>query len=325
MTPAPLRSHLVLVPAAALLLIPLPAHALGGDGACSKQEEAAGATCTEAAAEPLCSEGRARLAALFDGLLAWEVVAAPAADACTEGAAAAQGCPIQALGSFVLATPGAWDELGPMIHARFEADSATPGERARLLDFLAWTACPRALEVGTELWASRSASFSDDQVLAFAERGGEPFHAELRQRAAARAEEGSPLGFYPAAFLALRGWENVRGELAPALDAQAADADALQRAFVAGAALERLGDRHAWKRALTTGHGAVIAALDADRPEEAARLASVVELFCEMREAYPVLPVSFLADRRADYVAKRAPQLASAAEVFELIEKVAPY
>lgn len=245
------------------------------------------------------------------------------------------------LGELVAKKPEAWGLVEPRIREAMSAtcdvcdcDLAT---HHRALGLIVQTHDDRALELGAEYLVSQPGSFTENHILAFAERNAEPFVEKVRARALESCESGGCVR--PAAFLALRGDDAAKKALFTTLKKGDCNSPmGVGQALLAGQALESLGVEGACEKAQMRAHGAVLAALDADRFEEAREMALVAGFFADrMTQAQEVAikaksygktpsapSVAWIGEEVEWYVSKKAEKFENSDQVFEFIERITP-
>lgn len=245
------------------------------------------------------------------------------------------------LGEFVAKKPEAWGLIEPRLR---EAMSATcevcdcdVATHHKALGLMVQTYDDRALEMGAEYLVSQPESFSANHILAFAERNAEPFVESVRASAMESCESGGCVR--PAAFLALRGDDSAKKALFVTLKKGDCNSPmGVGQALLAGQALESLGIEGSCHKAQLRAHEAVLAALDADRFEEAREMALVAGFFAERlnkaeevalkAKSYGKKPgapsVAWIGEEVDGYVGKMAQKFENSDQVFELIERITP-
>jgi len=235
------------------------------------------------------------------------------------------------LGKLLALRPAAWEVAEPLFLAEF----AVPERRGRVIGFLSSCGSDGCVALGEKLYSESPASFTELQVLAFAEKDSEPFRKEILRR----VEESKCETALPAAWLAYRGDPTGRGTLKQAVEADPTDENVAD-ALIAATALRRLGDTEAVARVRERVHQAVLVALDEGRLDEARSMALQTEALQKLLNAEPdpaqaayassygkkkkSISLSGLDSQLGWHVRQRSHDVATADEVFEVIETVTP-
>ncbi|MCZ6597895.1 MAG: hypothetical protein O7B99_09675 [Planctomycetota bacterium] len=209
--------------------------------------------------------------------------------------------------------------IAPQIQERVASKKTSAAHRERMLDLLAWCGSNyEAQKLGTELFEKQPKSFTTDQVLAFAEQGLEPFSEKVESLAKKDVRA--------AAYMAMHGDYAAKKTLLKAVKSKSLDDGGLCDAMIASVALSKLGDEEhlAWTQKRVKEE--VLAALDAGETERARRIALEAEFLYEAlagKKAYG-LGLSYLPRKLDFHCATRSGEVASADQVFELIERISP-
>ena len=220
--------------------------------------------------------------------------------------------------------PEAWEVVEPLIVDRYACPDSTQADRDRMLELLAAESSKKALSLGGALWKKSPESFGEDQLLMFAERGGKDFAKGLAKLAFENGRGARTASIRPAAFLALQGDDTHRKTLVRALKTGACDGRSACDVLVAGLALKKLGEPDALCKARARVHEDVIAALDSGDVERARDMALCAEFLRKGMESRKCLSLSFLGQRADYHCQARSQSVASADQVFELIEEISP-
>jgi len=184
------------------------------------------------------------------------------------------------LEAFLESRPLGWSLLQGLV---LDVEAEPRALRAALAEFLARTPSPRALEAARSLWLRVPESFSEDDVVAFAERGVDAFERETRARveAARSAADAKDLPVRCAAHLAFAGDPAGRALLAAVRARPLAGEDGLIDAFLAARGLEVLGDAAAWPDFVRDAARRALKELDRGREEQARWTLGVLALHDE--------------------------------------------
>ena len=273
----------------------------------------------------LTAEQQATYRAAFERVLAadveaeWKAIAARkhsgAKPACAENGVCHLDCDCAPAGELLAyhlkKEPAAWAVVGPLAAKGFAREET----RERAVDLLAWARGDEYSQALAErLFANDATAFSRDQVLAFAEAGSEPLAAEAAKRAKSDVR--------CAAFAAMQGDRGFAPVLEKAAKQRLASDQALLDAYVAAAALRKLGDEEHWNRLTERVHNGVVGALDDGAIERARDLALGAEFCVHGLSAGKGYGLCYLDSRLAFHRSVRSGDLAEADQIFELIEKL---
>lgn len=249
------------------------------------------------------------------------------AGACSGAACACQdpsrvGClPLAKELAYALSGDAArWQQVEKRFAGAFLAQGAGAEQRDRLVGVLAMQESEPARALAESLWAKAPAAFTDEHLVALAESGAKPFAARLEERVAT-SKEGS-CSAVPAALLAFRGNAAGKAHLVAATRSVGCPETGTARALVAAAALEKLGEKGAFAKALEAAHGKVLAALDAgDVAKANALTAQVAEARASLEN--PWGPKLAWLERRVAHARSSSAGSADADLVYAKIEKLA--
>lgn len=209
--------------------------------------------------------------------------------------------------------PAAWEVVKPLALESY----AHPETQERTVDLLAWARSDtHASALAEGLFAKDAKGFTRDQVLAFAEVGSEPLSAEALKRAKSDVR--------CAAYAAMTGKYGSSPVLAKAAKQKIADDQSLLDAYVAAAALRKLGEEEHWNRLEERVHDEVVGALDDGAIERARDLALGAEFCAQGLSQGKGYGLAYLDSRLAFHRSLRSSDLADADQIFDLIEKLQP-
>lgn len=179
---------------------------------------------------------------------------------------------------------------------------------------------PAVAPVAEAMFDAAPNRFCCDSLLGFCEMGSKP----LMEPLAARVKKGKA-GVTSAAFLALKGDKVGRKVLKKAVSAKDVGVENAMDVLVAGYALEKLGQTGALYKAQLKVHDATIAALDADEIDTARALAITASVAGDATHtSKPYFSLMGLQCHKALSKAEAHGKLATADEIFELIQEVTP-
>lgn len=294
------------------------------------------------AEEPLTATEADEVAASFERALRCEIPvfddeckAEACKDGCTEECKAATAKyrekvaanPVAYYAEAFSRRPASWKVLAPLVGERFVADRTTAGERAIMLELLAWAPYETAAKLSSHLFAQRADAFTQEHVLAFATRGGKPFEERLREQAIACNAQESPCDIRPAAYFALHESAVGKDALVRVVKHASFEEGPATQPLIAALALERLGQGGVFQAMLGRVQEAAFAALDAGDLERARELGLSAQYFQELAGAEKNgkwVDLAWLDEKLAGRCAAEAPRLADAHALFLLIESVSP-
>jgi hypothetical protein len=230
------------------------------------------------------------------------------------------------LGAMLVKKPASWTVIEPLVFEEFEGQEAS---RGRIITFLASCGSDGCIAAGEELYAKTPASFSETQMLAFAEQESEPFNDELTKR----VKKSKCETVLPAAYLAFHGDDAGAKALKKAVAAELDETNVVD-ALIAALALERLGAEDVTVATHRRVHDAVLAALDEGDLERARGMAlraeAVHKTFAAEGEyggkygKSKKVSLSYFEKNLGWHVRERSKEVATADDIFTLIEKVTP-
>lgn len=229
------------------------------------------------------------------------------------------------LTSYLVKMPASWEVVEPLFYEKYKASEE---QRPKMLGFLATVGSEGCVASAEKLYAKTPENFSDLHVVAFAERASDTF-AEVALK---RVKKSKCETILPAAYLALHGDDAGKSALKKAVKVEALDADNVYATMVAAEALDRLGDEKALVYTQRRIQDAVFAALDAGDLDAARGLAvraeAVHDAFAGGSKGYAKgkkkVSLSYLDNQMGWHVKKRSEQIATADDVFALIERITP-
>lgn len=204
--------------------------------------------------------------------------------------------------------PEALAAVAPRLEERFV--DAREGQRELMLEILAWSPGHVSTATGEKLYRAVPAAFREDHLLVFAPRSATFARAleELARKGAVR----------PAAYFARKGDEKARATLVEAARSRGLGLESMADQLVAARVLAELGE----PRYLPSVHervlAAVVDALDGGDLATARRMALQAEFLAKEHD------LGTLGRRMETYVAQRSKEVASADEIFALIERITP-
>lgn len=215
-------------------------------------------------------------------------------------------------------SPGSVATLRPLIEGRFLAQDASESQREILLELLAWSESEASVATSEKLFKARPAAFREDHLLVFAPRS-EAFEKPL----AKLARKGR---VRPAAFFALQEGHKLakaaKATLVKAARTKTVDAENLADTLIAALALKELGEKKYVPAVRVKARDAALAALDGGNLDRARRIALMTEFLTE-QSGY-AKSTAYMGSQMAGHVASRSKEVATADEVFELIERISP-
>ncbi len=294
------------------LLTTASAHALGGEGQAAYSGKS-----------PSTPASPEKLVALFDKLLVVQ-------EACAvDGGSDTVGLVIEKLAKELAVHSESRDVVFPLLERHFTASDSTDLQRSRILDLVAWVPGKEALQAAQRFLTTSPRSFGENHLLAFAEQGSEPHAVALRER----IDAGHAESIRPVAFFALHGDASGKQELLKAAQMWKQGHSSLADGYVAAWALAELGDRALLDSMPALVHEKVLAALDEGDLERARKLALGREYFAAMesekaqawsRKSKVGFGLSYLPHRLEYHASARAEEAQSAAQIFDLIERLTP-
>ncbi len=232
------------------------------------------------------------------------------------------------LTSTLVKMPASWEAVEPLFLERYKANETGRGE---MLGFLAKVGSEGCVASAEMLYAKTPESFSDQLVVAFAERSSKTFC----KAASTRVRKSKYKSVLPAAYLAIRGDCAGKATLEKAVQVERLDETNVFDALVAAEALGRLGDKKATLYTRQRLHKAVLAALDEGDLDLARGLAIRAEVIHDAfaKDAYAskgkaggkskkTVSLSYLDSQMGWHVKKRSQEVATADDVFRLIERL---
>jgi len=225
--------------------------------------------------------------------------------------------------------PASWDVLTPLVEKQFAAKATSEKQRAIMLELVLHAPYETGSELGSKLYETYSKAFEQDHVLAFAQRGGKVFKKALYAQAEASNEgEGCCADIRPAAFFAFNG-DGV-GKYALVRAAKTANVHfehgSMTQPMIAAMALERLGKEGVVESLLAQAQDAALAALDEGEMKRAKRLALQAEYFQKLSRSEEGkgkwVELAWMDEKVAEHCSEKAPEVADADDVFQLIESV---
>ena len=316
----------------ALLIAGLSPLALAEDDAAAKKKKAYKA---EKVLTLEAGEAKALLAAALESCCANAVCAdeggcAAPCEACETGECAPENhaSPMEKLVTVVSYQPDTINELIPAVEETFLADGTNENQRMFLVELLAASEADATVSCGEKLYKAQPAAFGDDHVLAFATKGSEAFGADLEKL----ARSGSVL---PCAYYATEGKKKASEKLhklsvrnlakaAKAAKAKQVDGSNVRDQFIAAKALAELGEKEYLPVVRTRVHKAVLAALDSGELDTAREMTLQAEFFAKGGKYGNPRGLGSLGSQVRWHVAGRSLEVASADDVFELIEAITP-
>jgi hypothetical protein len=228
--------------------------------------------------------------------------------------------PATKLAWMVEENPATWDTVAQLATGHFTCTSATPDKRGRIVALLASQNTASAQALAMELWQVDSDSFSDSDMIAFAENGSEAFARELKRMVKSGNDQGSCL---PAAYFAFRGYDHGAQRLVQAVE-QDLQPETIHQTLMAAKALAKLGQKKHWADAQDRLFEQVIAALKADDLERARAFTLGALCVRNSLERGSAMRISYLEEEAAWYGNATSEELATADQILELIEDLAP-
>lgn len=225
--------------------------------------------------------------------------------------------------------PASWDVLSPLVEKQFAAEVTSDKQRAIMLELVAYAPYEAGAELSSKLYETNAQAFTTDHVLAFALRGGKPFKTALWAQAEASNEgQGCCADIRPAAFFAFQG-EGV-GKYALVNTYKTAgqhiEHGSITQPMIAALALERLGKEGLVAELLAQAQDAALVALDEGELKRAKSLAMQAEYFGKLSRSEEGkgkwLELAWMDEKVAEHCSAKAPEVANADDVFELIESV---
>ncbi len=281
-------------------------------------------------------ESKAELVALFEEAL----------DSCcaTETCAEAGGCaaettacaecatgectddhkqPSEKLVWAVSSNPEALAVVRPLIESRFGSETTQDGQRDLLLWMLSACESDEAVACADRLFEMSAESFGESHLLAFAGRS-----KPMTKTLAALAEKGR---VFPAAYFALaqewkpsKAGKRARGTLVKATENKWLDARTTGEALVAGVVLKKLGEPEHLQRVLEQVRDSALSALDAGELDAARQITLTAEYITKSQSYGTPLGLSSVEREMQNHYLKRSQEIATADQVFELIERMLP-
>lgn len=306
----------------------LAAARAGGDKQAAEQQACA-ADCSYDCCAELNAEESAKLAALTERLLRTGEPCGPeeCEGGCTTACEAwADNRDISYLVKFVNKRPPAWNVLGSTL-AKSALDEATPEVvRTRVIDFLAHERSKKSVELASVVLAKKPQAFDQDQLLSFSEVGATAF----REALSSCAQEGAVL---PAAYLVAS--NNACTEACkdgcpegcawlPVVERtrQPSFTSAeIVPTFAAAAVVGGMTKDDTFKRTMMAAQMDILKVLDSGDFELARDLALAVEAM-QNECSSGKLKFSYMQSRVQGHVAKRAAQIETPQQVFELLERL---
>lgn len=224
------------------------------------------------------------------------------------------------LASMLVKHPESAMVLQPIAVDAMRSKKTTEKQGQALIGVLLDTRSPSVLPVAEAMHVAAPERFCCTSVLAFSEMGSKPLKATLVKRVK-KGESGVP----SAAFLALQGDKTGKKILKRAHKAKVVDAENALDVLLAGYALEELGQSGALLSAQVRVHDATVAALDTDDLTAARAMAISAKIGHSVTQSSkPILSLSYL--KRAEWIhsAEEHGELASADEIFEIIQDATP-
>ena len=179
------------------------------------------------------------------------------------------------------------------------------------------------------LYEAKADAFGEDYVLAFALRGGKPFKKALYAQAEAANEgQGCCADIRAAAFFAFQGNDVGKPALVQAYKSadQHFEHGAITQPMIAAMALERLGKEGVVELMLAQAGDAALAALDAGEMKRAKGIAMQAGYFAKLSQTEQGkgkwVELAWMDKKVAEHCSEKAPEVANADDVFELIESV---
>ncbi|MCP3916690.1 MAG: hypothetical protein GY711_14135 [bacterium] len=305
-------------------------------------------------AKPMTAEQRTEVAEVFGQLIKANkamTVARTTSESgkCCSDKGACEPCETmskggKALVKYLVKQPESWEVVTPLVRDAFAADATSDEQRDYMLQILGWTKSKRVREVGEVLWKEAPSKFTENHVLAFAENGCDTLFNQARKLVKTSDS------VRPAALVAMhslkyekklaKGYKAKKPDAKP-IDEKAVARDlkmakkALVQAFkarkithenafdvlLAGTCLEELGQEGALREAQGKVHSTVIAALDAGELERAREM-TLVASFVNDAAKKGAWQISYMDQRLDAHCSERSKEVATADQVFELIERV---
>jgi hypothetical protein len=208
-------------------------------------------------------------------------------------------------------------EIGPMlasVHARFVDPATTDEQRTRLLDLVVYFPKQANDRIVPELWKVAPAAFTTDQLTALAQYGPEPMTAELRNRAKREV--------LAAAYFGVRGDNCGEATLKATFRKLDVAHGVIAEPALGALGLAGLGNDKPLLGLQGALRDAAIAALDAGRLDAAKSAVLSAQWIDKLAHAPEKAELGWLADSLEWFALSRGAQLASADDVFKLIEEL---
>jgi hypothetical protein len=225
--------------------------------------------------------------------------------------------------------PALWLALAAPLADTLRSQNSTMRWRRELRNWLALDTTDTSLRIARELWLERPEEFTDDQKIAFAERGAHEFQVEALATIQLYDTQDRQTDPLPASlYLALRGNGIGERELDKALlffaETAKGPSERLAPALLAAVAKKRLGKPEAWDRARSWVRDAVESALAREDFETAVMLVIALESAFEFDRnlAEGVRPISLLQQRTMARIAERSPDFKGQQDVRALLAQL---
>lgn len=200
------------------------------------------------------------------------------------------------------------------VKARFADKLTTDEQETRMLDVISFFPDLANKYAIPALWESSAERFQTDHLMTFAAKGPAGMQKELTSRARKDV--------FAAAWLAARGDDVGRKTLMAAVKKLDVEAGCVVEPAIAAIGLASLGDGKALACVGTSLRDASLAALDRGELECAREIALTAEFVSKLGRSGKAAELGWCASRVASHCQERAADVASADQVFELLESL---